>query len=60
VDIGDEELGEEKLPELINLKYHAVSDAVKRLGDVRNIRLLFFDFQKRLYAKGRPVLALQK
>jgi len=54
VDIGVEELGEEKLPELLNLKYHAVSDAVKTLGDVKNIRLMFFDFQRDLYhAKGK-------
>ncbi|MFA6548991.1 MAG: DEAD/DEAH box helicase family protein [Candidatus Margulisiibacteriota bacterium] len=51
IDVGVEELGEDKLPELINLKYHAVSDAVRILGDVRNIRMLFFDFQKKLYAK---------
>lgn len=50
VDVGVEELDEEKLPELLNLKYHAVSDAVKRLGDVRNIRLMYFDFQRKLYA----------
>jgi type I restriction enzyme R subunit len=52
VEVGVEELGEEKLPELLNLKYHAVSDAVRTLGDVNNIRLMFFDFQKNLYAKG--------
>ena len=53
VEVGVEELGEEKLPELLNLKYHAVSDAVRILGDVRNIRSLFFNFQKNLYSKEK-------
>lgn len=51
IDVGVEELDEDKLPELLNLKYHSVSDAVKRLGDVKNIRMMYFDFQKTLYAK---------
>jgi type I restriction enzyme R subunit len=50
VEVGVEELDEEKLPELLNLKYHAVSDAVKILGDVKNIRMIYFNFQKNLYS----------
>jgi len=49
VQKGVEELGEEKLPELLNLKYHTVSDAERYLGNVQKIRLRFFDFQKDLY-----------
>lgn len=48
---GVEELDEEKLPQLLNLKYHAISDAEKRLGGVEMIRSLFFDFQHILYSK---------
>jgi type I restriction enzyme R subunit len=48
---GVEELGEEKLPVLLNLKYHSPSDAINTLGDVETIRSTFFDFQKSLYAK---------
>ncbi|MFH1386767.1 MAG: DEAD/DEAH box helicase family protein [bacterium] len=50
VEVGVEELDEEKLPDLLNLKYHAVSDAVRILGDVKNIRMIYFNFQKNLYA----------
>jgi len=46
---GVEELGEEKLPVLLNLKYHAIADAVNELGEVEGIRSTFFDFQKVLY-----------
>ena len=46
---GVEELGEEKLPQLLNLKYNAIADAEKLLGDVDCIRSTFFDFQRKLY-----------
>ena len=48
---GIEELSEEKLPILLNLKYHSPADAISILGDVENIRSVFFGFQKSLYAK---------
>ena len=50
VERGVEELDEEKLPQLLNLKYHAIADAVDILGDVDAIRSTFFDFQRSLYA----------
>lgn len=53
---GVGELDEEKLPKLLNLKYHAIADAEKILGGVEKIRSTFFDFQKNLYAKLNPVL----
>ncbi len=46
---GVEELDEEKLPVLLNLKYHAIANAVNILGEVDSIRSVFFDFQKELY-----------
>jgi len=46
---GVEELDEEKLPVLLNLKYHAIANAVDTLGEVDSIRSVFFDFQKDLY-----------
>lgn len=52
-DKGVEELDEEKLPILLNLKYHAIADAEESLGDVTRIRSMFFAFQKNLYAKIR-------
>jgi type I restriction enzyme, R subunit len=48
---GVEELDEEKLPQLLNLKYHAISDAERTLGGVELIRSNFFTFQKHLYSK---------
>ncbi len=48
---GVEELDEEKLPHLIELKYHAVSDAVAELGQVAAIREMFIDFQEHLYVQ---------
>jgi type I restriction enzyme R subunit len=50
IERGVEELDEEKLPQLLNLKYHAIADAVDILGDVDAIRSTFFDFQRSLYA----------
>ena len=51
IDNGVDELDEEKLPWLLNLKYKAIADAVDYLGDVDSIRSTFFSFQKSLYAK---------
>jgi type I restriction enzyme R subunit len=48
---GAEELDEEKLPILLNLKYHAIANAEQSLGSVDDIRSIFFKFQKSLYAK---------
>jgi type I restriction enzyme R subunit len=50
-DKGVEELDEDKLPILLNLKYHAIADAEKVLGGVDDIRSIFFNFQNKLYAK---------
>lgn len=47
---GVEELDEEKLPILLNLKYQAIANAEQSLGSVDQIRSTFFDFQKNLYA----------
>jgi len=49
-DSGYEELDEEKLPILLNLKYHAIADAENVLGDVSKIRDTFFKLQEYLYA----------
>ncbi|EKD99377.1 MAG: hypothetical protein ACD_22C00278G0005 [uncultured bacterium] len=48
---GFEELEEEKLPVLLNLKYHTIADAEKELGDVNQIRSSFFQMQKNLYSE---------
>jgi type I restriction enzyme, R subunit len=49
IETGVEELEQEILPGLLELKYHAVSDAAGKLGGVSKIRELFIGFQKHLY-----------
>ena len=41
-----EELDQEKLPDLLTLKYHALSDATQMLGGTDKIRQTFIAFQK--------------
>ena len=49
IETGVEELDQEKLPDLLTLKYQTISDAEEILGGVDNIRTTFIDFQKYLY-----------
>lgn len=49
VSQGDEELGQEKLGNLLALKYHTVSDAAEQLGGTSMIRDTFVGFQRYLY-----------
>ena len=46
---GEDELGTDKLPDLLDLKYGSPSDAVRELGSVSDIRTTFTGFQKGLY-----------
>ncbi len=50
---GVEELDQDKLPHLINLKYHAVSDAIVELGTISAIKKLFIGFQQYLYGRHK-------
>lgn len=52
IESGVEELDQEKLPKLLELKYHAISDAAEILGGVEQIRQTFISFQKYLYIKN--------
>ena len=49
--VGVEELEQEKLKELLKLKYRAISDAIEDLGDGNpdTIREVFIGFQRYLY-----------
>lgn len=49
IESGVEELGQQKLPSLLELKYHSIPDAVKELGDVAKIKNTFIAFQRYLY-----------
>ena len=49
VESGVYELDEDKLAPLLMLKYKALSDAKKQLGDIPSIRNAFIGFQSHLY-----------
>lgn len=49
VKVGVEELDQEKLSPLLKLKYSAIADAVKDLGDATQIGKVFRGFQRFLY-----------
>ncbi|MCO6045612.1 hypothetical protein NG895_17065, partial [Aeoliella sp. ICT_H6.2] len=51
VDQGISELDAEKLPQLLELQYQAVADAVRELGTIAEIRALFVGFQRYLYRR---------
>jgi len=46
---GVDELDDQKLPQLLELKYKAIVDAKKELGDIPSIRASFIKFQEHLY-----------
>ncbi|WP_201583873.1 EcoAI/FtnUII family type I restriction enzme subunit R [Psychrobacter sp. HII-4] len=50
VDQGVSELDDAKLPDLLELKYQAIADAKRELGDIKSIRETFVKFQEHLYA----------
>ncbi|MFA5170580.1 MAG: type I restriction-modification enzyme R subunit C-terminal domain-containing protein [Sulfuriferula sp.] len=56
IDTGFEELDQSRLPNLIELKYHSMTDAAEALGGVDEIRNLFFNFQKQLYENQGNVI----
>ena len=47
---GVRELDQDKLPQLLELKYHDLRDAVADLGNVTDIRMVFIGFQQHLYS----------
>ena len=46
---GVNELDDSKLPNLLELKYKAIADANRELGDIKSIRETFIGFQEHLY-----------
>ncbi len=48
---GVEELDRSKLPQLLELKYHTIHDAIKELGSVAKISEVFIGFQQYLYSQ---------
>ena len=52
VHSGVEELDDAKLKPLLELKYSAIDDAKKELGDIASIRNTFIGFQEYLYQRA--------
>lgn len=46
---GVGELDQEKLPNLLELKYHSINDAKEQIGSIPMIRDAFIEFQSKLY-----------
>lgn len=46
---GVSELDQDKLPDMLELKYHTMADAITTLGEVPEIRNVFVGFQRFLY-----------
>lgn len=51
---GVQELDQEKLPKLLELKYNAIREATEKLGGVEQISELFIEFQRHLYLDNAP------
>ena len=51
IEIGVDELDQDKLPFLLTNKYQSLEDAKEILGDAANISRLFIAFQEHLYLK---------
>jgi type I restriction enzyme R subunit len=49
IESGVSELDDLKLPQLLTLKYNAIADAKRELGEISSIRETFIGFQKLLY-----------
>jgi len=49
---GVGELDDDKLGNLLRLKYRAIADAKRELGDIPSIRETFVGFQEYLYEAG--------
>nr|WP_242027694.1 type I restriction endonuclease subunit R [Cyanobacterium aponinum] len=52
---GVTELDQSKLPQLLELKYHNLNDAIASLGSVPEIKKVFIEFQQYLYVNKQDV-----
>lgn len=56
IESGVSELAQEKLPDLLRLKYRAIADAQNQLGSLDDIKNTFVQFQKHLYQNNSQPL----
>lgn len=52
---GIKDLDDDKLPDLLRIKYRAMADVKKHLGDLQSVRNLFIGFQAGLYREGSRI-----
>ena len=52
---GVSELDDAKLPDILELKYHAIADAKAKLGEIKTIRKTFISFQEYLYQSKESI-----
>jgi type I restriction enzyme R subunit len=52
VDLGVDELQQERLPQLIAIKYHSQMEGIEALGGTERARSTFIGFQRELYSRS--------
>ena len=52
VDLGVDELQQERLPQLLAIKYHSQMEGIEALGGTENARATFMGFQRELYSRA--------
>ncbi|HTQ32485.1 MAG TPA: hypothetical protein VMI53_14845 [Opitutaceae bacterium] len=55
VSQGVEELDQDKLSHLLELKYHTIDDAAAQLDELEKVRDSFVGFQQYLYADDKGI-----
>jgi type I restriction enzyme R subunit len=50
VDLGVDELQQERLPQLLAIKYHSQMEGIEALGGTDKARATFIGFQRELYS----------
>jgi type I restriction enzyme R subunit len=57
VDLGVDELQQERLPRLLAIKYHTQMEGIAALGGTENARATFIGFQRQLYSRSLDKIA---
>ena len=53
VDLGVDELQQERLPQLLAIKYHSQMEGIQALGGTEKARSAFIGFQRELYSVAK-------
>lgn len=60
VQLGVDELQQERLPQLLSLKYQSQMDGIEALGGTDKARATFIEFQRQLYRRDTEAAALRQ